>query len=63
MIIKKGKEFIIGVRVIYDGEWKNGFKEGKGIEYYNDGDIYEGDYKKGKKEGKGIYYWKNGDRY
>ena len=26
----------------YDGEWKNGKKEGKGIFYYNNGDKYEG---------------------
>ena len=51
----------------YVGELKNDKREGKGIMYYNDGDIYEGEYKNDKKEGKGIYYFNNGqwkgDRY
>jgi len=46
----------------YEGEVKNGKKEGKGIEYYNNGDRYEGEFKNSKKEGKGIYYFSNGDR-
>ena len=46
----------------YEGEVKNGKREGKGIMYYNNGDRYEGDYKNDKKEGKGIYYFINDDR-
>ena len=42
---------------------KNGYSEGKGIYYYNDGDRYEGEHKNGKAEGKGIYYYHNGERY
>ena len=38
----------------YEGEWKNGLKEGKGIMYYNDGRRYKGDWKNDLKEGKGI---------
>ena len=38
----------------YIGEWKNGKREGKGIYYWNNGDIYEGDWKNNKGEGKGI---------
>jgi len=51
----------------YVGQIVKGLKEGKGIEYYNDGDRYEGDFRNGKKEGKGIYYFNKepfkGDRY
>ena len=47
----------------YEGDWKNGHKEGKGIYYFNNGNRYEGDWKNGQKEGKGIFYCKNGDRY
>ena len=47
---------------IYEGDYKNGVSEGKGIYYYNDGDRYEGDFKNDKQEGKGIYYYPNGDR-
>ena len=46
----------------YVGYVKNKLAEGKGIYYYNSGEIYEGDWKNDKREGKGIYYFKNGDR-
>ena len=47
----------------YEGEIKNGKREGKGIMYYNDGNRYEGEFKNGQREGKGIMYYKDGDRY
>ena len=43
---------------IYEGEWKNGKKEGKGTLCYSNGDKYEGEWKRGKREGKGIFYYK-----
>ena len=46
----------------YIGYVKNKLAEGKGIYYYNSGEIYEGDWKNDKREGKGIYYFNNGDR-
>ena len=45
----------------YVGQVVNGLREGKGIEYYNNGERYEGDYKNGKREGKGLEYYNNGD--
>ena len=42
----------------YEGEWRNGKKEGKGIYYYNNGDRYEGEFKNNKRDGAGIYYYK-----
>ena len=47
----------------YEGDWKNGLKEGKGVYYYKNGNRYEGDYQNDKREGKGIKYYKNGDKY
>ena len=47
----------------YEGQFRNGKREGKGIYYYNDGNRYEGDWKNGIKEGKGIYYYNDGNRY
>ena len=47
----------------YVGQIVNGLREGKGIEYYNDGNRYEGDFRNDKREGKGIFYYNNGDRY
>ena len=46
----------------YEGDVKNGKREGKGIMYWNDGERYEGDYKNNKREGKGIYYYNDGNR-
>ena len=39
---------------MYEGETKNGKKEGKGKYIYNNGNRYEGDWKNDIKEGKGI---------
>ena len=41
---------------IYEGEYLNGEKNGKGKEYYDNGQIkFEGEYLNGKKNGKGQY--------
>ncbi len=47
----------------YEGEFKYGKADGKGIFYYNNGDIYIGEFKNWIKEGYGVYYFQNGDRY
>ena len=47
----------------YIGQVVNGKAEGKGIAYFNNGDIYEGDCIRGNAEGKGIKHWNKGDRY
>ena len=57
----------------YEGEFKNGIIEGKGILYYIDGSRYEGNIKKSFREGNGIMYnnkglkeyegyWKNDEK-
>ena len=46
------------------GQWKNGLKHGKGIEYYKNGSIkYEGDFVIDKYEGNGKYNWESGNYY
>ena len=56
-----------GRRLRYVGQVVNGLREGKGIMYWNDGDIYDGEWRNGDYEGKGIYYFNKepfkGDRY
>ena len=47
----------------YDGEWKNGFREGFGIYRYNNGEKYIGMWKNNLEEGDGRYIYKNGDFY
>ena len=39
----------------YEGEFKNGLKDGKGTMNYKNEYAYEGDWKEGKREGKGTY--------
>ena len=48
---------------IYEGEFKNGKQDGKGIYYYFYGDRYDGEWKNDKREGKAIYYYYDGNRY
>ena len=52
-----------GVNGSYFGQVVNGLREGKGIEYYDDGNSYKGNFKNDEKDGNGIEYWNNGDRY
>ena len=52
---KKGKVFDKKNNLIYDGEYKNGVKEGIGVLYYQSGEKYEGKFFNGVKEGKGIF--------
>ena len=55
----KGKEYdSIYYNLIYDGEYLNGERNGKGKEYtINDYLIFEGEYLKGKKNGRGKEYY------
>ena len=48
----------------YEGEWRNGKRDGRGVEFYADGEKkYVGNFKNGKYEGNGTYFYKNGDKY
>jgi len=47
----------------YEGEFRSGNMEGKGIETWKDGRKYEGDFKNGRKEGEGTMEWPNGTKY
>ena len=48
----------VDLQIIYEGEYKNGKKNGKGKEYYYmDKILYEGEYLNGKRHGKGKQYY------
>ena len=48
----------------YQGDFDtNNLKEGKGIQYYNNGDKYIGEWKNNLKEGNGTYFYNNGNKY
>ena len=47
--------------IIFEGEYLNGKRNGKGKKYYDDGNLmFEGEYLNGKRNGKGKEYFKNG---
>ena len=46
------------------GEYKNGLRNGKGIQYYKNGNIlFEGDWIDDKRDGFGKYIWENWKYY
>ncbi len=47
---------------IYNGERKEGMRDGRGIYFYPNGDIYEGEWKKSQKYGHGAYMYSDGQR-
>ena len=52
------KEFNFDNKLIFEGEYLYGQKNGKGKEYYNDGTLkYEGEYLNGLKNGEGKEYF------
>lgn len=48
---------------IYTGEWKNGVKDGFGVQNWPDGSVYEGEWKNDKASGKGKLIHGDGDVY
>ena len=55
------KEFNSDNILIYEGEFLNGKRNGKGKEYYENGILkYEGEYLNGKRKGKGKEYYESG---
>ena len=47
----------------YEGEFKNGIREGYGIYYYSNGDKFEGEFKNEIREGFGVFYFSDGILY
>ena len=57
----KGKEYTSSNKkiLLYEGEYLNGKRHGKGKEYFDNGEIeYEGEYLNGERSGKGKEYYK-----
>ena len=57
-IIKEYNEF--GDKLLFEGDYLYGKRNGKGKEFDNDKLIYEGEYLNGNRNGKGIEYSRNG---
>ena len=52
-----------GNRLIFEGNYYNNKKYGKGNFIIKDNEYYEGEFFDDKMEGKGTYYYKNGDKW
>lgn len=51
-------------RIVYQGEWRNDQKHGKGNEEnLNNNETFDGDWKYGKLTGKGVMNYQTGDVY
>ena len=48
---------------MYEGSWKSGKKDGKGILQYENGDRYEGQMKDDKRDGAGVMHYAGGDKF
>ena len=48
---------------IYEGEYQDDLRHGKGRFLWSNGESYEGDYLKDERTGKGVYNWPDGSSY
>ena len=54
---------VYGDSRVYEGEWENDVKHGKGLEICPNGNVFVGYYMNGKPEGVGVFTWQNGEVY
>jgi hypothetical protein len=47
----------------YEGEYRAGKENGRGVNTWANGDRYEGEFRDSKQNGRGVNTWANGDRY
>ena len=59
--VKEQRLGLMGKR--YEGEWKEGEKDGQGTHTWSSGNVYEGEWKEGEKDGQGTHTWSSGNVY
>lgn len=47
----------------YIGEWKGGFRHGRGVMQWADGAYYDGEWELGRAQGKGVFTHSKGEVY
>ena len=55
-----GKVFDKNNKLVFEGEYKKGVRNGKGVYNYEGGENYDGMFVNGLREGKGVFTWKDG---
>jgi len=50
-------------KLVYEGEFKNGKRDGLGQQVFENGEVYTGGWKEGKLHDRGKYYWPGGTMY
>ena len=56
----QGRLFDRRGNLLYEGDYKNGIRNGNGTFYYPDGSKYVGEFVNGLREGKGVFSWNDG---
>ena len=59
----KGKVFDKNGKLVFEGEYKNGVRDGKGVYNYDGGEKYDGTFVNGLREGKGVFTWNDQIRW
>ena len=59
----RGKVFDKNGKLVFEGEYKNGKRDGKGVYNYEGGEKFEGTFVNGLREGQGVFTWKDGIRW
>jgi hypothetical protein len=48
---------------VYEGEYRNGVRHGRGVYRFASGAVYDGEYVNGKKHGQGTFIYSDGSKY
>ena len=56
-----GRQFYKDGNIKYEGQFRNGGKEGNGIYYFRNGNRFEGEFRNNLMNGRGTYFYANGD--
>ena len=57
---KGTKKYLSGT---YEGDWKDGLRDGQGKYTWTNGDTYTGTWSEDKRHGQGVYVWHDGSKY
>lgn len=62
-LIRLPPQRFLANNAIYKGQWKDGKRHGRGIQFWPDGSVYQGDWVNDMADGKGRLIHPDGDYY